>query len=200
MFMAAEMTPEAARNVLYRECISRRNFLKRNDLPVASWHDDGYIAGMSYTAFEGLGKALRWIRDKQGKKQYQVADTAGITKAMLSAYETDKQKPSIETLEKIMTALAIDLADLFHALQVVNEVPRSARRDGLAGQDRGGFAATDPRPDVYAVLGLERPLATLEEEALAQMLAGFHQLLRHFHHELAAARLALKVEEPAADA
>lgn len=152
-------------------------------------------------AFEGLGKALRWIRDKQGKKQYQVAETAGVTKAMLSAYETDKQKPSIETLEKILTALAVDLADLFHALQVVNEVPRSARRhDGLAGHDRAGIAGQEPPPDVYSVLGIERPLAPLEEEALAQMLQGFHQLLRHFHQELAAARMALKVEEPSPDA
>ena len=73
------------------------------------------------SAFDGLGKALRWIRDKQAKKQYQVAEAAGVTKAMLSAYETGKQKPSIETLEKILGALQVDLADLFNALQVVNE-------------------------------------------------------------------------------
>ena len=36
----------------------------------------------------GLGQALRWLRDRQGKKQYQVAEAAGITKGMLSAYET----------------------------------------------------------------------------------------------------------------
>ena len=146
---------------------------------------------------EGLGKALRWIRDKRGQRQYQVAETAGITKAMLSAYETGKQKPSLETLEKLLGALASDLQDLHTALQVVNEVPLSARRHGLTGLDRD---RAEPRPDVYTVLGLERPVAPLEEEALAQMLQGFHQLLRHFHHELATARLALRVEEPEADA
>lgn len=152
-------------------------------------------------AFEGLGKALRWLRDKQGKKQYQLAESAGITKAMLSAYETDKQKPSIDTLEKIMSALLVDLPDLFHALQVVNEVPQSARRHvGGAGYERQGLPGSDPRPDIYSVLGIERPVAPLEEEALAQILYGFHQLLRHFHHELAAARMALTVEEPPPDA
>lgn len=153
------------------------------------------FAAMSSGLFEGLGKALRWIRDKQGKRQYQVADGAGITKAMLSAYETGKQNPSLETLEKILSALASDLQDLHTALQVVNEVPHSARRHGLAGLD-----GTEGRPDVYAVLGIERPLAALEEEALAQMLQGFHQLLRHFHHELATARMAERGEEPSTDA
>src|SRR5215217_7445598 len=65
--------------------------------------------------FNGLGRALRWLRDRQGKRQYQVADAAGITKAMLSAYETGKQKPSLDTLEKILGALNGDLNDLHNA-------------------------------------------------------------------------------------
>jgi len=71
---------------------------------------------------------LRWLRDRQGKRQYQVADTAGITKAMLSAYETGKQKPSLDTLEKILEALGSDLSDLHSALQIVNERPPTGRR------------------------------------------------------------------------
>src|SRR6476661_7101581 len=80
--------------------------------------------------FNGLGRALRWLRDRQGKRQYQVADTAGITKAMLSAYETGKQKPSLDTLEKILSALECDLNDLHNALQIVNERPEAIRRPG----------------------------------------------------------------------
>ena len=56
---------------------------------------------MENTIFNELGHALRWLRDRQGKKQYQVAEAAGITKGMLSAYETGRQKPSLDTLEKI---------------------------------------------------------------------------------------------------
>ena len=78
--------------------------------------------------FNGLGRALRWLRDRQGKRQYQVADTAGITKAMLSAYETGKQKPSLDTLEKILAALECDLNDLHNSLQIVNERPEAIRR------------------------------------------------------------------------
>src|SRR5215510_13772931 len=80
--------------------------------------------------FLGLGRALRWLRDRQGKRQYQVADAAGITKAMLSAYETGKQKPSLDTLEKILAALECDLNDLHNALQIVNERPEAIRRSG----------------------------------------------------------------------
>jgi transcriptional regulator with XRE-family HTH domain len=133
------------------------------------------------SSFEGLGKALRWIRDKQGKKQYEVADDAGVTKAMLSAYETGKQKPSIETLEKILGALKVDLADLFNALQIVNERTPLVRFD-----QRGGRGATDPYfadadLDIYQALGLQGRMEPLQEEAMTEMLVGFHKLLRYLH-------------------
>lgn len=154
------------------------------DLQLRQEAIQGTLPGMP--AFEGLGKALRWIRDKQGKKQYQVADAAGVTKAMLSAYETGKQKPSIDTLEKILGALHVDLHDLFNALEVVNErapIKRSDERRGGPGLDRavGGAMPGDLAVDVYQILGVERPLAPLEEEAMSEMLRGFYKLLRHLH-------------------
>ena len=82
------------------------------------------------STLKGLGRALRWLRDRQGKRQYQVADAAGITKAMLSAYETGKQKPSLDTLEKILAALECDLNDLHNAIQIVNDRPEAIRRPG----------------------------------------------------------------------
>lgn len=140
--------------------------------------------------FHGLGRSLRWLRDRQGKRQYQVADTAGITKAMLSAYETGKQKPSLDTLEKILEALGSDLSDLHSALQIVNERPVTVRRPeamhpgGWASAWRGGLPTgpeSGPKVDVYRTLGIERPLPEEEEQALGEMLAGFHRLLRFLH-------------------
>jgi transcriptional regulator with XRE-family HTH domain len=133
---------------------------------------------------------LRWLRDRQGKRQYQVADTAGITKAMLSAYETGKQKPSLDTLEKILEALGSDLSDLHSALQIVNERPPTGRRpepqspSGWASVWRGGLAGgseTGPKVDVYRTLGIDRPLPEEEEQAFGEMLAGFYRLLRFLH-------------------
>ena len=104
--------------------------------------------------FDRLGRAVRWLRERQGKKQYLVADTAGVTKGMLSAYETGRQKPSLETLEKLLTALDCDLHDLHNAIQIVNERrhrlrfppasqrARSARRNA---EQRWGNAAPHRR-------------------------------------------------------
>lgn len=138
--------------------------------------------------FNGLGRALRWLRDRQGKRQYQVADTAGITKAMLSAYETGKQKPSLDTLEKILAALECDLNDLHNSLQIVNERPEAIRRPG-SGRDNwqmGGQESTDASGlNVYRVLGLSRQIPAQEEQALSEMLEGFHKLVRYLHNAIA---------------
>jgi len=132
---------------------------------------------------EGLGRSLRWLRDRQSKRQYQVAEGAGITKAMLSAYETGKQKPSLDTLEKILVALDCDLSDLHDALQIVNERPEAMRRVAMRDPGRGGRRDSDlddgPEVNIYRVLGINRPLPPQAEDALTEMLGGFHKWLRY---------------------
>lgn len=107
---------------------------------------------------------------------------------MLSAYETGKQKPSLDTLEKILDALACNLNDLHNSLQIVNERPEAIRRVG--GRDGNWAGRRDPQdvfggerfgPDVYHVLGINRPIPPVEEQALGEMLQGFHKLVRYFH-------------------
>src|SRR5262249_36381819 len=123
-----------------------------------------------------------------------VADAAGITKAMLSAYETGKQKPSLDTLEKILAALDGDLNDLHNALQIVNERPEAIRkavgkssawqlyrRDRHEDGEEGDAAAAAAGVDLYRVLGVDHPLPAEEEQALSEMLEGFHKLVRFFH-------------------
>jgi transcriptional regulator with XRE-family HTH domain len=136
--------------------------------------------------FDGLGRSLRWLRERQVKRQYQVAEGAGITKAMLSAYETGKQKPSLDTLEKILDALVCDLNDLHNALQIVNGRPERMRNAGsgreywrAAGDKPEGSAALEP--NLYEILGADEPLPAQEEQAMSEMLGGFHKLLRYMH-------------------
>lgn len=135
--------------------------------------------------FDGLGRSLRWLRERQAKRQYQVAEGAGITKAMLSAYETGKQKPSLDTLEKILDALLCDLNDLHNALQIVNERPERMRSAGAGGDPwrvagKAGEGAPGG-PALYEILGAEEPLPQQEEQAMSEMLGGFHKLLRYMH-------------------
>jgi len=131
-------------------------------------------------SFTGLGRALRWIRQRQGKKQYEVAEAANITKAMLSSYENEKQRPAIDTLERILDALEIDLDYLAYAIRVVRqeEERRSGRRLApVASLPQPSF---DQYLDLERSLGLDRRLDPAEEQAVGQMLEGFHSLLRYF--------------------
>lgn len=132
---------------------------------------------MGTPVLNGLGQALRWLRERHSKKQYHVADDAGITKGMLSAYETGRQRPSLDTLEKVLNTLGCDLHDLHNALQIVNGRPQIMRQRivGLADVPEPG------RTDVRKLLGLTAPLPPEEERAIAQILDGFHRLVRHLH-------------------
>jgi transcriptional regulator with XRE-family HTH domain len=138
----------------------------------------------------GLGQALRWLRDRQSKKQYQVADDAGITKGMLSAYETGRQRPSLETLEKILGTLGCDLNDLHNAIQIINGRPEQMKRKGEGAEAEEPAAGPSmerremARSTVQRILGRRDPLPFEEERALGEMLEGFHRLLRYFHDSL----------------
>ena len=153
----------------------------------------------------GLGQALRWLRERQEKKQYQVADSAGITKGMLSAYETGRQRPSLETLEKILGTLGCDLNDLHNAIQIIHGHPEGMRR---RGEGVGEESAAEPsttsamaaegsalRSEVQRIVG--RNLPPDEEKALGEMLDGFHKFLRYLHGTIAQALR--RRDEPADD-
>ncbi len=142
----------------------------------------------------GLGQALRWLRDRRGRKQYEVADAAGITKGMLSAYETGRQRPSLETLEKVLSTLACDLNDLHNAIQIINGKPEGMRRrgDGTGSDEQAAEAPAPAAPvterlDVQRILGRRQALPPEEERAMSEMLDGFHRFLRYLHDTLARA-------------
>lgn len=131
-------------------------------------------------SFNGLGKALRWIRQRQGKKQYEVADAAHVTKAMLSSYENEKQRPTIETLERILDALEIDLEYLAYALRSVTDEERRRSGGGPAASPNMAPPTLGPFLDIERLLGLGRRLEPAEERAVGRMIEGFHALLRYF--------------------
>lgn len=146
---------------------------------------------VSASVINGLGQALRWLRDRQNKKQYQVAESAGITKGMLSAYETGRQRPSLETLEKILSTLGCDLNDLHNAIQIINGRPERIKHRGEGMGEAPGTGARQElsgRSEIQKVLGRRDPLPIEEERAFGEMLDGFHRLLRYFHETFAQAR------------
>lgn len=90
-------------------------------------------------AFDGLGRALRFLRLDRDLRQYEVAAGAGISKSMLSAYEVGKQRPNVATLEKVLTALGVDLETLARTLRVVrgegSDPPVAARLEPLDDEE-----------------------------------------------------------------
>ncbi len=133
-------------------------------------------------AFAGLGLALRWLRTRQQKRQYEVAAAAGITKAMLSAYETDKQRPTLETLEKLMSALEIDLKQLFEALQLITiGLPQGPPMVGDGGSPTVPIsAASDARSSTASNPHSLTPRSRLatETNAFGELQAAFARWLQ----------------------
>jgi transcriptional regulator with XRE-family HTH domain len=64
-----------------------------------------------------VGATLRHLREQRELAQYLVAEIAGITKAMLSAYETGRQCPSLLTLVKLLAALGLSWQEFGRVLQ-----------------------------------------------------------------------------------
>ena len=152
----------------------------------------------------GLGSALRRLRMSKGQRQFETAEAAEITKAMLSAYENGKRRPSLKTLDQILAALEADLGDLHLALVTERrERARAAHGGGRRPADAGELGEAPPAPygqagsgagrwpepgwrrdaelDLYRALGIRSPLPVSEERALSEMLAGFLKLLRYLH-------------------
>lgn len=133
-------------------------------------------------AFDGLGKALRWLRAREDRRQYQVAEESGVTKAMLSAYETGKQKPSLETLEKILHGLGASLGDLHQALQLVRGQSDPFQVEtGMAGPP--GEADDVGHLDLQRILGVTEPLAPEDDRAYRRMILGYFADLRLRYHD-----------------
>jgi transcriptional regulator with XRE-family HTH domain len=89
------------------------------------------LSGVAPDLFiEPLGPALRLLRGRRKLRQFQVAEMAGMTKAMLSSYETGSVTPSLLSLSSILLAMKTDLHELQEALHAV------AGRGSRDGEDR----------------------------------------------------------------
>lgn len=71
--------------------------------------------------FKNLGRALSLLRELRGKSQAQTARTAGIGKSQLSKYETGKELPKLESLEKVLGALTVGYFEFFYTLHLLDQ-------------------------------------------------------------------------------
>jgi len=60
-----------------------------------------------------VGKQLRAVRSAFGLSQRELAKRAGVTNGMISLIEQDRVSPSIGSLQKILSALPMTMAEFF---------------------------------------------------------------------------------------
>ncbi|HEX3525639.1 MAG TPA: helix-turn-helix transcriptional regulator [Thermoanaerobaculia bacterium] len=90
------------------------------------------MAGAKGGMFANLGPALARLRSHRGQSQAAVARAAGIGKSQLSKYESGKELPKMESLERVLAALGLGQLDFFYTLLVVDrgDDPRPAAPAG----------------------------------------------------------------------
>jgi transcriptional regulator with XRE-family HTH domain len=78
------------------------------------------------------GDALRRARTRAGLTQYALARRAGTSQATISAYESGRKQPSVETLDRLLAATGARLAVVpegEHVLEPTREqLARAGRR------------------------------------------------------------------------
>ena len=106
------------------------------------------------------GAAIRSARAAAGLTQQQLAARAGTSQPTLSAYESGRKQPSVETLERVLAAagarLSVEAAEravvrvpqqqLEHRGRVLAEVLALAEALPSRRRPRLGYPRLEPRP------------------------------------------------------
>ncbi|HET9209539.1 MAG TPA: helix-turn-helix transcriptional regulator [Thermoanaerobaculia bacterium] len=70
-----------------------------------------------------LGPALRVLRQRRGKRQVALSRETGLTKGMISGYETGRAFPSLGSLLAVLAGLGCDFHDLQEAMDYLSGKP-----------------------------------------------------------------------------
>lgn len=95
--------------------------------------------------------ALKRVRQSTGLRQLDVANRSGMSKAMVSSYETGKALPSLVSLSAYLGAIGRDLSDLQEAVDELGGSPK-LRSNDIEAQERAVGRAV-----LKALRGLDLP-------------------------------------------
>src|SRR3954471_8684526 len=93
-----------------------------------------------------LGERLRAIRQLRRKTLKDVATGAGISESFLSQLERGRTNATIATLQRLSTALGIEVSDLFTSTAERPRVLRREAREFVAWGELGRKALLTPKP------------------------------------------------------
>src|SRR3954467_2165973 len=104
------------------------------------------VAEGNGTVHVELGERLRAIRKLRRKTLKEIAGAAGLSESFLSQLERGRTNATIATLQRLSTALGIEVSDLFAASTNRPSVLRRAARDFVAWGLLGRKAFLTPKP------------------------------------------------------
>jgi transcriptional regulator with XRE-family HTH domain len=96
--------------------------------------------------FANLGRTLSLLRELRGKSQSRVAREARIGKSQLSKYENGHELPKLDSLEKILRVLKVDMFEFFYTLYLVDGRAAALTGPGrqAGGESPAGGAEAEP--------------------------------------------------------
>lgn len=157
---------------------------------------------MTMPAFEHLAGALRLLRDRRGLTQQQLAQAIESPVKQISAYETGRQRPRIETLDRILAAVGADAMDLAETMTALESGELQLPPAGAAGRVRSRPPAPPAAAEPAAELSPElRELAPklpeiekLANDVLVELLSeAVERQARRLSDDLRAGRTAIEV-------
>jgi transcriptional regulator with XRE-family HTH domain len=74
---------------------------------------------MTSGMFAGLGSTLRLLREQAGLSQGELARNAGMGKSQISKYESGKEFPRLESLERLLDALGVEPLTFFYTAHLL---------------------------------------------------------------------------------
>ena len=80
-----------------------------------------------------VGKHIRRIRTEQHLTQEELAEKLFVTRQAVSAWETGKALPDVETLERIAAALEVDMTEVIYGVHQSQNLRKVKRRWALIG-------------------------------------------------------------------
>ncbi|MBR5572503.1 MAG: helix-turn-helix transcriptional regulator [Oscillospiraceae bacterium] len=80
-----------------------------------------------------VGKHIRRIRTERHMTQEQLAEKLFVTRQAVSAWETDKAQPDVETLERIAQALGVEVTEVIYGVPLSPNLRKVKRRWALIG-------------------------------------------------------------------
>ena len=80
-----------------------------------------------------VGKHIRRLRTAKGLTQEQLAEKLFVTRQTVSAWETGKAQPDLETLERIAAALETEVTEVIYGTPQVSNLRQVKRRWAMIG-------------------------------------------------------------------